>query len=306
MVVFDKLHSGEPAVFIEVSSRTSVIVSWQIRPTNEDLSLMTVNISRSYSPTGPFESLADVPGNSNVFRDAGAHLKDKWREVYYKLRITSSAGIEDETKPVGLRTIPPLDAVAVRRRLDILLKFQGIPCLIYTRMHEGARCPDCWDPVLKKVEYSNCPRCFNTGRLGGYYFPVLTQVKIEPVRKMNEPGDTLRQTEQTMALAAYFPLIKPQDLIYEMNAGKRWRVVTVDPTEKNRTIVHQDLTLIGLNPGDIEHTLPIPGSGLVPVIRPRRNWWVNLDRPIVRDYASLTEEEKEAAAEDDVSSYEVY
>ena len=306
MVVFDNLHSGEPAVFVEIASRASVIVSWRLRPTNEDLSIRTVNVSRSYSPEGPFESLSDMAATDNVFLDVSARLRDKWREIYYKLRLTSPDGIEDETKPVGLRTIPELEAVAIRRRLDLLLKFAGIPCLIYSRKHEGERCPDCWDAVLKKVRYSNCPQCFNTGRLGGYYSPVLTQVKIDPVRKMNEPGDTLRQVEQTTALAAYFPLIKPQDIIYEVNAGERWRVVTVDPTEKKRSIVHQDLSMIGLNPGDIEHKVPIPGSKLTPIIRPRGNWWINQDRPIVRDYDSLPADEKAAAFKTDVDFFEVY
>ena len=306
MVVFDKLHSGEPAVFVEIASRASVIVSWRIRPTNEDLSTMTVNVSRAYSPEGPFESLADVIATDNVFRDVNAHLRDKWREIYYKLRLTSPDAIEDETKPVGLRTTPELEAVAIRRRLDLLLKFSGIPCLIYSRKHEGERCPNCWDPVLKKVEYSNCPQCFNTGRLGGYYHPVLTQVKIDPVRKINEPGDTLRQVEQTTALVAYFPLVKPQDIIYEVNAGERWRVVTVDPTEKKRSIVHQDLSMVSLNPGDIEHKIPIPGSGLTPIIKPRQNWWIERDRPIVRDKESLPADEQEGVDEQDVDFYEVY
>lgn len=267
---------------------------------------MTVDISRAYSPTGPFESLASVPATDNVFRDAGAHLKDKWREVYYRLRLTSPNGAEDETEPVGLRTKPELEAVAIRRRLDLLLKFSGIPCLIYSRMHIGERCPTCWDAVLQKVEYSNCPQCYNTGRLGGYYHPVLTQVKIDPVRKMNEPGETLRQVAQCTALVGYFPLIKPQDIIYEVNAGDRWRVVTVDPTEKKRNIVHQDLSLVGLNPGDIEHKVPIPDHDLTPIIRPRNNWWMQRERPIVRDHGSLPEDEKAEVSEDDVDFYEVY
>lgn len=306
MVVFDVLHSGEPAVFVEIASRASVIVSWRIRPTNEDLSKATVNVSRGYSPQGPFVSLADVAGNDTVFRDAGAHLRDKWRGIYYKLRLTSPDSTEDETKPVGLRTTPELEAVAIRKRLDLLLRFSGTPSLIYSRIHEGTRCPDCWDAVLKKVRYSNCLRCFNTGRLGGYYYPVLTQVRIDPVRKMNEPGDTLRQVTQTTALAAYFPIFKPQDLIYEVNAGERWRVVTSDPTEKKRSIVHQDLSLVGLNPGDIEHKVPIPGDNLTPVIRPRRNYKIFRDRPIVRDFESLTAEEQETASPKDVDFFEVY
>jgi len=292
MIVIDKLETLEHAVFVEMASRDCVIVSWWIRPTNEDLEQAIVTVSRGYSIEGPFESIANVPGTQQYFRDSGALIRDKWREVYYKLRVTSPDGSVDESEAFGVASQPTLETIATRRRTDLALKFEGVPCLIYVRRGEGTRCPDCWDPALQKVVSSTCSRCFNTGRLGGFYSPILTQVKINPATKVNEPGDTLRQLSQTSAMCSFLPTVSPRDLIYEVNKGKRWRIVTVTPTEHHRVTIHQDINaMMEINPGDVEHKLPIP-SGLVPVIREWRDERRYPQRPVVRDYETTPDDER--------------
>jgi len=292
MIVIDKLETLEHAVFVEIASRDCVIVSWWIRPTNEDLEQAIVTVSRGYSIEGPFESIANVPGTQQYFRDSGALIRDKWREVYYKLRVTSPDGSVDESEAFGVASQPTLETIATRRRTDLALKFEGVPCLIYVRRGEGTRCPDCWDPALQKVVSSTCSRCFNTGRLGGFYSPILTQVKINPATKVNEPGDTLRQLSQTSAMCSFLPTVNPRDLIYEVNKGKRWRIVTVTPTEHHRVTIHQDINaMMEINPGDVEHKLPIP-SGMVPVIKEWRDERRYPQRPVVRDYETTPEDER--------------
>jgi hypothetical protein len=299
MIVFDKLETLAPAAFAEIASRAAVIVSWWIRPTNEDLEQAVVTVFRGYSLEGPFEPIADTPGTQQYLRDSDALIADKWREIYYKLRVTSSDGGVDETVAFGVTSQPTLETVATRRRTDLALRFEGVPCLIYVRRGEGTRCPDCWDEVLQKVGSSTCPRCFNTGRLGGFYSPLLTQVKIDPVTKVNEPGDTLRQVSQTTAMCSFMPIVSPRDLVYEVNTGKRWRLVTVKPTEHHRVTIHQDLTMIEINPKDVEHKLPIPPN-LTPIIEEWRDERRYPQRPVVRDTETTPEDELEGRAEDDV------
>ena len=299
MIVFDKLETLEHAVFVDMASRDCVIVSWWLRPTNEDLEQAVVTVSRSYSSQGPFESVSDVPGSQQYYRDSGALIADKWREVYYKLRVTSPDGSVDESEAFGVASQPTLETIATRRRTDLSLHFEGVPCLIYVRRGDGERCPECWDPALQKVVSSTCPRCFNTGRLGGFYSPVLTQVKIDPVTKVNEPGDTLKQVSQTRGKCSFIPVVSPRDLLYEVNTGKRWRLVTVTPTEHHRVTIHQDLTILELNPGDIENRLPIP-TNPVPIITEWRDERRYPQRPVVRDYETTPDDEKEGKSPDDV------
>ena len=293
MIVIDKLETLEHAVFVDIASREAVIVSWWIRPTNEDLDQAVVTVFRGYSIEGPFEAIADVSGMQQYFRDSDALIRDKWREVYYKLRVTSPDGSVDESEAFGVTSQPTLETIATRRRTDIALRFEGVPCLIYVRRGEGTRCPECWDPALQKVVSSTCSRCFNTGRLGGFYSPLLTQVKINPVSKVNEPGDTLRQLAQTSGMCSFMPIVSPRDLIYEVNSGMRWRLITVTPTEHHRVTIHQDLNaMIQLNPGDIENQLPIPPN-LVPIIEEWRDERRYPQRPVVRDYETTPEDDRE-------------
>jgi len=290
MIVFDRLETREHAVFVEIASRKCAIVSWRFRPTNENLAGAVVSVTRSYSPTGPFVAVAEVPGSTTYYRDANALMGDKWREVYYKLRVTSPDG-SDESEVVGVRSHPSMEAIAARRRADLALRLEGVPCVIYSRRNEGGRCPACWDAVLKTVSSSRCTSCYNTGRLGGFYSPVLTQVKIMPVAMINEPADTLRQTEQTTGMVSFFPLVKPRDVIYEVNKGKRWRITQVTPTEIHRIPIHQDIVMIGLNPDDVEHSLPIP-SGLTTVIPQWKDQRTYL-KALVRDYEIMPVEERQ-------------
>lgn len=299
MIVVDKLETGKHAVFVEMASRRSIVISWWYRPTNDDLTRATVEIHRGYSRNGHFDLVGTVRADVLHYRDTGSHVHDKWREIYFKLRVINLGGAVDETEPFSVRSQPTLEAIAVRKRTDLALRFEGVPCLIYVRRGEGVRCPDCWDPGLKKVMSSSCPTCFNTGRLGGFYPPILTQVRISPATKHNEPGDTLRQVEQVTAVCSFIPIVSPRDVVYEVNVGKRWRIVTVQPTEDHRVIVHQDLMMIGLNPGDIEHTLPIP-TGLTPIIREWRDVRTYPQRPLVRDHDTRSEEDREGKAEADV------
>jgi hypothetical protein len=146
---------------------------------------------------------------------------------------------------------------------------------------------------------STCPRCFNTGRLGGFYSPILTQVKINPSAKVNEPGDTLRQVSQTTGMCSFLPIVSPRDIIYEVNTGLRWRLVSVTPTEHHRVPIHQDLAMIQINPGDVENKLPIP-SDLVPIIEEWRDERRYSQRPVVRDYETTPEDEREGKDPGDV------
>jgi hypothetical protein len=43
----------------------------------------------------------------------------------------------------------------------------------------GIPCPDCLDKLLKQPRKTDCPRCFNTGYVGGYYDAVTCDVVLE-------------------------------------------------------------------------------------------------------------------------------
>jgi hypothetical protein len=100
-------------------------------------------------------------------------------------------------------------------------------------------------------------------------------------------------------MCSFLPIVSPRDLVYEVNTGKRWRLITVTPTEHHRVTIHQDLTMVELNPGDVENELPIP-SDLTPIIEEWRDERRYPQRPVVRDYETTPEDEQEGRSQDDV------
>ena len=105
---------------------------------------------------------------------------------------------------------------------------------------------------------SKCPTCFDAGYLGGFLTPIECWIQIDP-NPHHPSSNTIQGESQPKAtsgrLIAY-PPVKPKDIIVESN-NNRWRVVTVNRTERLRASVHQELTLREINRGDIEYALPV-------------------------------------------------
>jgi hypothetical protein len=114
---------------------------------------------------------------------------------------------------------------------------------------------------------TRCPGCYGTSYEGGYYEPILTLGNIIPEQKGEQPDITSRQRSQTIIKMSNFPALRPKDILYEVNAGIRWRVVTISPSEMNRDLLVQEVSIVKLNTGDVEHTLPVP-DGMEYVIKP--------------------------------------
>ena len=259
-------------IVVAQQTADSQVVGWQLLGIGAPLVGATVRVYRSYVETGGYDLIATVPANSLVYRDETVNLTDRWRIPFYKLEIVDGIGNTRLSGPVrvsGEQLAPGIDLV---RATITLLRLGGNPILVYQRKFDsGDRCANCWDPKLRQVTLSNCEVCFNTGFSGGYHSPVLTLAVIVPELKIDVPGDVMRQQATTEATMSNYPLMRPRDLIYEVNTGKRFRVVVVRPAEKHRMLINQSVQIELLNPSDIEHRLPVPDlSTLTPVItRPR-------------------------------------
>lgn len=268
MVKFDSLE-------VHQTTPTSAVVLWSFGLTNEDLTGIVVTVERSFAANDGFATIAEIPYPQRYHRDTTGGLQDVWRKGYYKI----SAEFQGQVFTAGPEFCGSTHSVISRemvRRRDIDLKFSGIPVAVYLK-RKGARCTSCWDKVLKTVTSTDCQTCYGTGYLGGYYEPVLTTANIIPEQEANQPDITLRENSQTSLAMSVIPVIRPDDLIYEVNGGSRWRVTTITPVEIDRILVAQEPVVVTkLNPGDVEHNLPIP-EGLDYIIRP--HWHHDIKKP---------------------------
>ena len=251
------------------------IVHWSFKPTNEDLSGLVMEISRSYAPNDGFEKVGEAVYPQTYFRDVTLNVYDHWRDAYYRL----SAVFQGRTLEFGPATVGsdfPPQAREMTRRVEVELRFSGMPMMVYLK-RQGPRCSACWDEFLKKATDARCPKCFATGYEGGFYEPVLTLGNFLPEEKRDLPETTRRQDSQTALKMSNFPLVRPQDVIYLVNSRTRWRVVQVTPNRMHDCIVHQDPVVVAkLNPTDIEHDLPIP-SGMQFAVQP--HWEGDIRKP---------------------------
>jgi len=233
-------------------------VSWGIENTSEDVLDYTFQLLRSESPSGPFDELTPPFDDKYIFIDNVIQVANRWRKYYYLLRITNRVNGEFKNfGPVSKEPDADLIALELRRHMILLFReFAGRRCWVLPARTFGQRC-ECWNPTTQKRTRSGCPTCFDTGFVRGYMSPIETWVQIDPSPKANQYTNIGQQQQvNTTARCAYYPSLKPNDLLIE-GENRRWKVVTISGTEQGRAIVHQEVQLHEVPPKDIEFKVPL-------------------------------------------------
>jgi len=259
--------------------RDALTVSWEIEYTLEDLATYSISIWRSESGAGPYQRVSNEMNAQDVyeFQDRGLNLFSKWREFYYRVRLTKGADgsfvefgstdplqvLRNSADPGGVVSEAPPDIEAlesIRRFALVLREFSGRRVLVLSERTWGQRCPACWDNLKRRRNKANCKACFDTGVAGGYFRPVETfaskpsmqqQVQLTPLFEM-QPND------QAMYFAAR-PRIKPRDLVIDID-GRRWRVLTVAKNEKAWALTRQVAQVRMVSRDQVEYDIPIEAS----------------------------------------------
>jgi hypothetical protein len=200
------------------------------------------------------------------FVDISTKFLDARRHYTYQLKLVRMKGT-----PVGTvaESAPftwedPRDVVAEFVTGEHNFKFRyvsGVPILVFNRRHASSDmyCTNCWNPVLKKIQHSNCTQCYGTGVARGYYDPVYTWADLSPESSSSqivEWGE--KQPSQLDVLFTDYPNVREKDLIVEMVSNKHWVVVNTMSAERRRATMMQMLRLDLVNPSDVEYKVHIP------------------------------------------------
>jgi hypothetical protein len=240
-------------------------VTWEIASTSLDPHDFEMYVFRSESPMGPWDQVAGPFEDKYRFVDNRVNLMHRWRQIYYKIRSVEKADSTNsvDSAAVTFHAEPDLIAEEIQR-LERLLweEYAGRRCLIFPVRTFGQRCGNCYDGPAKGKGFtsqrrrSHCLTCFGTSFVRGYFDPIEIFMQIDPSPKSEQQLPiTERQQVDTSARLPNFPLVKPRDIIVETE-NRRWRVVRVTPTERLRSVVHQELVLHEIAKGDIEFQLP--------------------------------------------------
>ena len=216
-------------------------------------------VLRSESALGPFDVIGGPFRDTYSFRDIRVSLLHKYRQYFYKIRVTHKpTGQSEEFGPsASFEAEPDLIAAEVIRQENILFReFIGRKCWVYNPRTFGPRC-SCYDLSLGRRTRANHATCFGTGWLGGYLSPVEVHVQIDPSPKSIVPTSTgEQQNNNTTARLTPFPPINPRAILIE-SENRRWRVVSVTQTQRLRSVLRQELQLHEIPRGDIEYDLPV-------------------------------------------------
>ena len=234
-------------------------LTWEVASTSEDVLDYTFQVLRSEAPAGPFEEISPELDDRYLFIDNRLRVGNRWRQWHYVIRVRHKPS--DETQdfgPASPGAEADLHGQEIRSHIHLLMReFAGIRCWLLPRRTFGQRCPKCWNETLKAKVESGCRTCYDTGFVRGYHSPIEAFIQIDPSPKTDQPTNIGKlQQSNTTARMAYFPPVKPQDLLIDME-NTRWRVTQVSATRKLRAAIHQEIGLHEIPKSDTEYLINI-------------------------------------------------
>jgi hypothetical protein len=251
---------------LSIQHVSRVLIEWNIRRTAQNLNNLVYFIDRGESPSEMKQLNTVGIGGYAIYQfvDYTAQLFDLSKVYYYRVRaVEMQSGVPVQTfyseHSTWQGNLDLVGLYVVEEHLFLERFVAGVPVMIFKKRREGAKCPECWDPILHRVTKSSCTTCYGTGKLGGYYPPIEGWMLVEPDPKMAQVAEWGRsQPNQTDLQFTNYPLLVDDDVIVEMKSDKRWKISNTRKAEKNRSTMLQIFRVSAVNPTDIEYKVYVP------------------------------------------------
>lgn len=234
-------------------------IHWEVVPTLEDLQEYDFWVDRSEAEYGPWVVLAGPMVDRYHLRDNDLHMLSLSRTHFYRLRYAHRRTEEEGTVGPTSRSggLSP-DALEIIRSHEVVLREHvGTKFWLFPRKSFGQRCPQCWDRALGKVTDDQCPTCWATGFSGGYHYPVGFWAQMDPAERAEQLTQfTHLQPQYASMRMGPTPTLAPGDLLVDHKNG-RWRINTVNSMTRLGVPVHQRPTLVRVQHGSLEQSVPL-------------------------------------------------
>lgn len=234
-------------------------VLWEIQPTSEDVQKYQFYVERSESQAGPWDLIAGPLLDIYRVRDTSALQTSNLRKFFYRIRVVNMIrDVETISAPFDREGGMDLIGAEIARNNEVVFReYTGVKCFVFPVRTFGQRCTQCWDATLEQITNPRCPTCFRTGFVGGYHYPIKFWAQIDESDQTEQVSSALRTEVKLDALRlGVLPEIKPRDLIVDFK-NRRFRVTKVGGTRRLGRKVHQEVHLSQIEPGSIEHVIPI-------------------------------------------------
>lgn len=235
------------------SSLTEMYIEW-------DLQGETFTLFRSTSPTSGFEKLAEFIVQP-FFIDMSVNLFDENIRYYYRVEGFSGGVKISEAGPETLE-YAKRDNIAnkVLHESKVLLKqMKNPPVFFLLKRRVGMPCPNCYNPVTKRIKFANCQVCGGTGILSGFHEPISVRIS-QDVSQMIVASDAYDSDKTTLtpirAWITNYPRLHPEDVMVDI-MNQRFKVVGVTPRTKSQYLIRQVLDLVPLEKGHFAYNINV-------------------------------------------------
>jgi len=243
---------------------THIHVQWSIE--DRTGSLGSVDVLRSGSPIGPFDTIAsDITTNNYFYADEEPVLDGLTTHYWYIIKannkINASAYALSPAKTIEYDLKGPRAKIARKARRDLkvqLERLNGVPLLILKKRRFGARCPKCFNQATNDCVFSHCNTCFSTTYDEGYHDPIRIFGKLDPIAIQPSMGSSgTGETAVTGLTIVDYPVVEPEDVVIEIKTNRRFKVIRKMVSESSRVLVHQDLQVSELARSAVEYEIPV-------------------------------------------------
>jgi len=227
----------------------------------EESGTFAFTLERSGGPNGPWTKILDA-NDQYAFSDRFDAIESTadelqpnslrlYQEVYYRVTCTTPTGkVLTDVEETGSHA-PSRKMMQYLRKgqrdFRLTLKYNGTPVALLKKRRWGVRCPKCFDKGTKEVARPNCPVCWSTGFVGGYWEPFYTKAR----RNVSSNTSTITPAQKSDANDASFwlpdyPSLERDDLIVSFSDQRRFRVDVSIETNIQLNTVHQEVTALQL------------------------------------------------------------
>lgn len=219
------------------------------------------NVYFKESGSDSFVRLNKTLLSNPYFSDKSTREYSKTQEGHYVVEAILSSGIILRSLPVTweYKRREKVDKIAneIQRREYLLLsKFVGAKSFFFRKKNYGTRCTRCWDAITEKVMDDNCPVCYGTSWVGGYWDPIPLFLQWDTTKV--DKQKSYQGTIEPLAIGAWtisFPQITSEDVIIRSGTWSTYKVLSSNPTELQTKPVRQILVMSYLSKSDVENKL---------------------------------------------------
>lgn len=210
---------------------------------------------KSTSPEENFEPILTM-SKKGSFLDKNVNLYEIGRNYYYILEIMNEEKkVIDRVGPVRAEystTEKNGIARAIIREYGIVLRVMDNPKYkLLLKKRTGMHCPDCYNPITKRVKFADCKRCNGTGLIHGYHSAVDVLISRDFSREVEYSSmldeERVKETPVNAWMLPY-PRVSIGDLFVDP-LNRRYRVKGVSPRTQSHVLIRQILELTPLEKG---------------------------------------------------------